>query len=70
MEACYSKRALIRDPNVPVGQPARIHIDCECGRTVYQPETGPSAVWCPCGLVYDACGWITYRPTQVVNVNG
>lgn len=58
MKAQRTKAALIRDPSVPVGTSAPLHVECECGRKV--PITA-SANACACGIVYDARGWIT-RP--------
>ena len=55
------KAALIRDPEAPAGQPARVWLNCECGReldmTNYARLYDRSAR-CECGIVYDAQGWI------------
>lgn len=53
----YKKRALIRRPGYPVGQPAPCFIHCGCGREVDVIESRKPQP-CPCGLTYDAAGWI------------
>jgi hypothetical protein len=58
MNSQRTKAALIRDPNVPVGTPAPLHVECECGRKV-PVECGANL--CECGISYDSRGWIT-RP--------
>ena len=59
----FTKRALIRDPNVPIGQPAPLHVECECGAQVPIELDGPDAR-CECGIVYDCRGWIVERPAE------
>lgn len=55
------KAALIRAPGYPVGQPAPMHLNCECGEQCPVPSIGLK-VRCRCGIEYDAGGWITHRP--------
>lgn len=52
-----TKRALIRDPRVPVGQPAPMHVNCGCGRPV--PIVADDINRCACGVAYDGLGWIS-----------
>lgn len=52
----YAKRALRRDPAIPIGEPSPLHVLCACGaRLGIEPPHGAT---CPCGLTYDARGWI------------
>ncbi len=51
----YTKLALKRDPDAPVGQPAAMHLDCPCGQHVL--VTGETN-HCACGAVYDRRGWV------------
>lgn len=55
------KLALKRDPSVPVGQPATLHVDCPCGRELPISLAGQYNE-CHCGLVVDDSGWIKRRP--------
>lgn len=53
------KRAWIRNPDIPAGQPAPGHISCPCGHAPesdFSPENGN--VTCACGVVYTWDGWI------------
>jgi hypothetical protein len=51
----YTKLARKRDPSVPQGQAAPMHLDCPCGQKVpVTNDTNP----CPCGAVYDSDGWV------------
>lgn len=59
-----TKRAWIRDPNVPAGQPAPGRISCPCGQTpesLYEPGEN---IHCPCDTVYAWDGTIVQRPLQ------
>ena len=51
----FTKRALIRDPSVPVGQAAPMHIECRCGHSV---NVESQANHCHCGAIYDARGYV------------
>ena len=51
----YTKLALRRDPNVAIGHPSPIHLDCLCGQEVQ--ITGRENC-CTCGTVYDSGGWV------------
>lgn len=53
------KKALIRDPSVPQGQPGPMHINCTCGRKL--PIANPFSADlypCECGVTYDGSGYI------------
>jgi len=50
----YTKLAVKRDPDAPVGQPAEMHVDCPCGNQV--PIMSKDN-YCDCGAVYDRAGW-------------
>lgn len=52
-----TKRALKREQGYPVGTPAPIYLDCECGHHLTMP-IGQLRVQCVCGIEYDAMGWI------------
>jgi len=50
-----TKLARKRDPNVPIGQPSALHVDCPCGRqVVLTTDRNP----CDCGEAYNLGGWI------------
>jgi hypothetical protein len=51
----FTKRALIRDSTVPLGQPAPMHIKCGCGFSV-NVKSDENA--CACGAVYDVGGYV------------
>jgi len=51
-----SKRAIIRDPEASIGQPARCWINCGCGKQVDMTLISPKT--CECGTRYDTAGWI------------
>ena len=57
-----TKRALIRDNTVPVGIPAKCHVDCGCGTAIIVWEPGQVAgqiATCPtCKMQYDDGGWL------------
>lgn len=53
------KAALIRDPSVPAGQSAPLHVVCECGQNV--PIDDERNVCGSCRTVYDGAGWIKGR---------
>ncbi len=61
----YTKRALIRDQETPMGQPGRMHLVCECGHKIDidRPFDSDAEYTCPCGIVYNGWGFITARPT-------
>lgn len=63
----YTKKALIRDPKVPQGQPAALHVICECKQHV--PITGKRNVCVTCGTVYDDAGWIKGHVETSVPLN-
>ena len=44
------KRAIKREPGIPVGELAPIYLDCECGH--HLPIRGPKQD-CVCGRIYD-----------------
>lgn len=50
-----SKLATIRDPTVPVGIPAALHVNCRCGNTL---EVSSDRNSCQCGAVYDRRGYV------------
>jgi hypothetical protein len=51
----YTKVALKRDPNTPIGQRGPMYFDCPCGEEVsVTKEEKP----CVCGAVYDSAGWV------------
>ena len=60
------KAAWIRD-NVPPGQPAPGHFDCECGHEVRAGHygAGPDVTCDVCGIRYDNRGHIT-RPIKTI----
>lgn len=64
------KLALKRDPSVPMGQPAPLHLDCPCGRVLSVPSIGyrigsKSEITCGgCGNVYTAHGWLTRKESM------
>jgi hypothetical protein len=58
------KRAWIRDPNIPPGQPAPGRINCPCGQTPPSMYTPGENIHCPCGTVYAWDGTILQRPLQ------
>jgi hypothetical protein len=60
----YTKRAVKRDPTVPMGQPGACWIDCECGLTLHIAPDPALEHPCTCGITYDARGWITKRPSR------
>lgn len=51
------KKAAIREPGHPVGQPAPCFYHCDCGQKVPAFQLTPQR--CDCGRVYDSQGWIT-----------
>ena len=53
--ATLRKLALKRDPNVPVGQPAPMHLDCPCGTQI---AVNADVMACSgCGSEYNSMGW-------------
>ena len=52
------KVALIRDPNVPMGQPAPLHVVCPCGAKV--PHTDAGMTCQTCGQSFDNRGWLQW----------
>jgi hypothetical protein len=54
-----AKVAWIRNPDVPMGQPASGHLNCPCGNA---PESRFNAangdVICTCGTIYSYDGWV------------
>jgi len=50
-----TKKALIRDPNVSIGQPASMHIACGCGEKL---NVSSAENHCQCGAVYDSKGYV------------
>jgi hypothetical protein len=50
-----TKKALIRDPDVPIGQPAPMHIECGCGEKINVSSTENQ---CQCGAIYDRQGYV------------
>ena len=61
MQTTVTKRAIIRDPEAPIGQPAKFWLDCGCGRRL--DMTKPTGATCECGTVYDARGRILVGAT-------
>lgn len=55
----YMKKAIIRDAGYPVGSPAPMHINCECGTSIPVGEQGATCYIC--GIKYDVYGWIISR---------
>jgi len=51
----YTKLALKRDPDVPAGQPAPMHLDCPCGQQVPADDDVNE---CACGATYDHRGYV------------
>jgi len=51
----FTKRALIRDPDAPIGKPAAMHIECSCGEKV---NVASNENVCGCGAIYDARGYV------------
>lgn len=59
-----TKLALKRDPTVPIGQPAPMHLDCPCGQSLPVPRVpfaGVQVIQCQCGARYSAEGWVLER---------
>jgi hypothetical protein len=58
------KAALIRDPSVPAGQPAPLHVVCDCGHHVPITHECPGElnVCLSCGTAFDDNGWIRGGP--------
>ncbi len=56
----YTKKALIRDPNAPMGRPAAMHLECVCHATVPVPApfTEERVVCDGCGQNYDSSGYL------------
>jgi hypothetical protein len=52
----YTKKALIRDPKTPVGQPGDMSLTCTCGNKVDVGEDGGECN--KCGQKYNASGWL------------
>ena len=63
----YTKKALIRDPNTPIGQPGKMHINCNCGNKVSM-DGGP-AQCSKCGQKYKADGWLTEGRSYVIHTD-
>jgi hypothetical protein len=55
------KRALRRDPSVPVGQPAPLHLLCGC--TTEVPVVADVQTCATCGQAYDARGYLIVVPS-------
>lgn len=51
-----TKRALIRDPETPVGQPGKMHVNCGCGTKVPMSDKGGKCS--KCGQKYDERGYL------------
>lgn len=64
----HMKRAWIRDPQVPPGQPAPGRISCPCGNAPLSRFGDGNDVHCACGTVYDCKGWIIYDPADGVSM--
>lgn len=67
-KAHYTKRAWVRDPNVPMGKLAKGRFNCECGNaplTDYNKSQGD--VLCNCGICYTWDGWIKAYPLKKEN---
>lgn len=63
-----TKRAWIRNADVPQGQPATGRISCACGgmpETEYKPETGN--ITCTCGITYTWDGWLIRERMPIVD---
>jgi len=56
-----TKLALIRDPTVPVGQPAPMHIKCRCGANL---KVNSDETRCGCGAIYDGRGYVIQSSAQ------
>lgn len=57
----FTKKALIRDPNVPVGKPAAMYLTCVCGHKVDMGTSDDPAhgnVCSECGREYDSRGYL------------
>ena len=55
-----TKKALIRDQTIPIGQAAPMHIDCGCGQSV---NVTSNQNQCACGAVYDSKGYVVTAST-------
>lgn len=59
-----TKRAVIRDAAVPIGQPAPLHINCGCGQKLtvnsdaFTGKAPDELIPCPCGITYDSRGYV------------
>lgn len=54
------KRAVKREEGYPIGVPAPVYLDCECGHHLNLPVISglPMTFICLCGREYDSRGWI------------
>ena len=55
-----TKLAVIRDPDAPIGRPARCWIRCPCGGERLEVSTlgAKGTVTCTCGATYTRSGWL------------
>jgi hypothetical protein len=51
----YTKLATIRDPDVPIGEPAPLHINCHCSQHL---QVSSNRNVCQCGAIYDRRGYV------------
>ncbi len=58
----HTKRAWVRDPEVPPGRPAPGRISCPCGNTPLSWFADGADVLCACGTLYDSQGYILEEP--------
>jgi hypothetical protein len=56
--AGYTKRAVKCGPT-----PGTYHLNCECGAILIVDYPHGENITCPCGIRYDARGWIVSRAT-------
>lgn len=58
MNTGLTKVAVIRDPSVPVGQPADMWLNCPCGAKPKLPKGAAFVVVCACGNEYTDRGYL------------
>lgn len=53
-----TKIAMVRSPGFPIGMPAPLCLNCECGSNPLTDVETKSNVKCSCGKFYTYNGWI------------
>lgn len=56
-----TKAAVRRDPNAPIGQPATLHLICECSAQVTIPPSADVVTCAECGQSFTSTGWLLPR---------